>query len=233
MNKALSLLLLSLVLTACNSGSFEAIDCLDGCSDPKVVTTPVIVEVPAPPAPPTDAIQALVDAENDYRESQGQTLLTQGLTCTLYTISGGDRIQASIAGHNTLTGITTVGSYTYKGVFNQGDSNISEGMNVLPPVLRAIYQNMYLLRCQGQLVVTETGYHSFSVRSDDASVLYVAGAKVVDNDNNHGPTTIVGQKLLRKGVYAFRIDYAQSAGGSQALVINMNRALLSNGLLFH
>lgn len=76
---------------------------------------------------------------------------------------------------------------------------------------------MYLLRCQGSLIVTKTDYYQFNLNSDDGSVLYLDGSKLVDNDNNHGPTLVSGTKMLRRGVHTFRLDYAQTGGGSQAL----------------
>lgn len=185
----------------------------------------------------TDPMQTTVDAiladENDYRLGLGQTALTAGLSCTLYTVTGGDRIQASIAGHNTLTGLVSVATYTYKGVFNQPDSPASDGMNVLPPALKSIYTNMYLLRCQGQMVVTETGYYTMSLESDDASVFYLDGSKLIDNDNNHGSTLMLGQKYLRKGVHAFRLDYAQAGGGNQSLILKANGALIDGRVYAH
>lgn len=188
------------------------------------------------PTPPTttpfeEDVQALLDDENDYRLGLGQTELSEGLSCSLSTITGGDRIQSSIPGHNTLTGISQVGTFLLTNTFNQPNTSINEGLNVLPSPLRNIYKNMYLLRCQGQLVVTETGYKIFDLTSDDASVLYVNGSKVVDNDNNHGSTTVSGMKYLRRGVHTIRLDYAQAGGGNQSLMLKMNGEFL-NPLLF-
>lgn len=176
------------------------------------------VAIPATTVPLTD-VQEIVADENEYRNGLGQSTLSPGLSCALYTIVSGDRIQSSIPGHNTLSGISHVASFTHDGSFNQISSSVNDGMNVLPLPLRVTYKNMYLLRCQGQIVITETGYYNFELTSDDASILYVGGAKVIDNDNNHSPTLVVGQKYLRRGVHTFRIDYAQAGGGSQALIL--------------
>lgn len=210
MKKTMVLAMLVMTMVACQKGSK---------GDPGAVVT-----VPAPVAPLTDA-QAVVADENDYRLSLGQSVLTQGaLSCTLYSVTGGDRIQASIAGHNTLTGITQVASYSYSGAFNQPDGPVSDGMNVLPPALRSTYQNMYLLRCTGYVVITENDTYAFELTSDDGSVLYVDGAKLIDNDNNHGATVATGVKALRKGVHAFRLDYAQTGAGNQALIVRAGSA---------
>lgn len=201
--------------------AFIAIGMLAGCAGRDGSDGSMGPQGPAAPTPVVTEeqqdISNLVADENAYRLGLGQTQLSEGLSCTLYTITGGDRIQASISGHNTLTGISQVAAYLYKGWFNQPDSSINDGMNVLPPALRSLYKNMYLLRCQGQIVVRESNYYNFTVNSDDASVLYIDGSKLVDNDNNHGVTAVSGQKYLRRGVHTIRLDYAQAGGGNQAL----------------
>lgn len=188
-----------------------------------------VVYVPAPP----ESVQQIVADENAYRLGLGQTQLSSGLSCTLSTFTAGDRIQASIAGHNTLSDLTQVATFLLTQPFNQQDANVSEGMNVLPVPLRSVYQNMYKLVCSGFLVVTETEYVQFDLRSDDGSVLYVDGAKLLDNDNGHGPTDVSGTKYMRRGVHAMRLDYAQSGGGSQALVLKANGDVIDPGFFVH
>lgn len=167
----------------------------------------------------------LIRDENDYRIGQGQTMLSSGLTATLQTFATGDRIQASIADHNTLAGLVTVGSFTLKETFNQLQSNVNDGMNVLPLALRNTYKTNYLLRASGYIVITESDYYQFDLTSDDASVLYLDGVKLIDNDNAHGTTLKTSSKFLRRGLHSFRLDYAQN-GGEQALMLYMNGSLI-------
>lgn len=218
--------LLSLVLlSACGRGSdgsdgSNGIDGHDGA--PGSPGAPGAPGAPYTPPVVSNAqadVNALIDAENEYREGLGQTSLTAGLSCTLYTVVSGDRIQASISGHNTLTGISQVATFLFKGQFNQPDSPVSQQLNVLPTALRPLYTNMYLLRCQGQIVVRNSDYVPFELTSDDGSVLYIDGAKVIDNDNNHGSTMVQGMKYLRRGVHTFRLDYAQTGAGNQSLIL--------------
>lgn len=186
------------------------------------------IYVPAPPVEedPTDPdqqdIEHLVSLKNEWRVVNGQTPLTKNLMCQLFTFTGGDRIQASIAGHNTFTGLTSVGFFEYNGAFNQAESDVNTGMNVLPEPFRSLYKNLYLIRCQGQIVVQDSGYYKFDLTSDDASLLYINGSLLIDNDNNHGPTLVSKIKLLERGIYSFRLDYAQAGGGSQALILKVN-----------
>ena len=167
-------------------------------------------------------IDAIVSYKSKARVLQGQNPLTKKLMCQLFTTTGGDRIQATKGGHNTLQGLTSVGYFEYSGPFNQPDSSTNDGMNVLPEPFKSMYKNGYLLRCQGQIVVTESNYYDFELGSDDGSVLYIAGSKLIDNDNNHGHTVLSAPKFLERGVHAFRLDYAQTSGGNQSLVLKVN-----------
>jgi hypothetical protein len=204
---------------------------LSACASEFDITTS-----PNTPTVPTTGVDAdiasILADENAYRLGLGQTMLSRGLSCTLYTTTGGDRIQSSIAGHNTLQGLTNVGSFLLNSIIQQPDSPSSEGMNVLPPALRSMYKNMYLLRCMGSIVVTETNYYNFELYSDDASVLYLDGSKLLDNDNAHGITLVSGTKYLRRGVHTIRLDYAQ-IGGRQALVLRAGGMTIDPKYLVH
>lgn len=191
---------------------------------------------PAAPVPEFDEneeIEVVLQEENEYRAGLGQSILAPGLSCTLQTFTSGDRIQATIPGHTTLTGLVTTATFLYTETFNQPDSPGTDGMNVIPAVLRPSYTNLFKLTCSGFIVVTETNYQGFSLASDDASVLTVASVKVIDNDNNHGITTVIGSKHLRRGVHAFKLEYAQAGAGNQALILLMNNAAINPATFFH
>jgi hypothetical protein len=198
---------------------------LPSCGFKKVEQNITVVEevVPEPlPEPSVESqVKAIVSEENEYRLGLGETMLSEGLSCTLYTVSGGTRIQSSIPGHTTLVGVTKVATFLHRSVFNQANSSVNEGMNVLPLALRTIYKSMYKLTCTGYIVVVESGFYNFELASDDASLLYLNGSKVIDNDNAHAITSVQGQRYLRKGVHQLRLDYAQT-GGSQALMLKAN-----------
>lgn len=201
---------------------------------PRGAMGPAAPAVVVAPVSSVDAdIKTLISDENTYRVSLGQPVLSAGLSCTLSTITGGDRIQASIAGHNTLTGISQVYAFTFMGEFNQANSNVNDGLNVLPQSLRPLYKNMYLLRCQGQIVIRETDYVPFELTSDDGSVLYIDGVKIIDNDNAHGAVKVTGVKQLRRGVHSFRLDFAQSGGGNQALILTSGNESIANKFFAH
>lgn len=228
---------------------------LSGCGTDTNTNTVQQVPVPGPtvvvtatpdPAPTLSAdeqvaadIKVIVDNENQYREGLGQTALTSGLSCTLYTITGGTYINAtSITGASqspVLSGVVQAATFLLTDGFNQADSPVTDGLNVLPTALRGLpqYQNLIKLTCQGQLVVTSTGFVSYDLTSDDASVLTVDGARLIDNDGGHGATLKSAQKYLRSGVHTFRLDFAQTGAGNQALILNANGSLLVGQYFYH
>lgn len=206
---------------------------LTACQGKKGDMGPQGPSAPQPVPVVEDEVQKLINEENEYRLGLGQTALSSGLACTLYTITGGQRIQASIPGYNTLTGLTSVGTFLLKSPFNQPNGPISDGLSVLPNPLKTIYKNMYMLRCSGYIVVTKSDYYLFDLTSDDASLLYINGSKVIDNDNNHGAVNVSGMRYLRKGVHSFKLEYAQAGGGNQALVLKVDGSLLDPKYMVH
>lgn len=210
---------------------------VSGCYGPRGHVGPAGPQGPEAPVDPTtpfeEDVASIIEDENIYRLGLGQTALSSGLSCTLSTFTSGTRIQSTNGGNITLSGLSQVATFLSSGIFNQPDTPISAGMNALPASLRAIYLNMYLLRCQGYFVVQETGYYSFELSSDDGSLLYINDSKIIDNDNAHGVVTLLGTKYLRRGVHKFRLDYTQSAGGNQALILKTNGGFLDSRLFFH
>jgi hypothetical protein len=168
-------------------------------------------------------IDYIVNDENDYREGMALPPLTSGLSCKLQTFTSGHRIQPTSGGVQTLTGLSTVGTFLYKGKngesFKQPNSSMNDGMNVLPDALRPLFKNMYTLDCTGYIVVLESGYYLFEIQSDDASLVYINNSLLIDNDNSHGIVSKSNQKYLRRGLHQFRVRYAQSGGGNQALIL--------------
>lgn len=182
---------------------------------------------PVTPAQPVvSVIDVLVVAENEYRVSVGQSPLTQGLSCTLYTVPSGT---ATIIG----AALTSKGSYTYAGNFNSPDSGLSMGINVLPVSIRPLYTSWYALSCVGKLVVEESGYYSFELTSDDGSLLYLDGGLLVNNDGNHGATTVSAMKYMRVGVHDFTLKYMSGPGGNQALILKSSGVLVPAANLYH
>lgn len=197
---------------------------LVGCGKSKNGAEGQTVYIPAPAAPsePADSVQDdidhMVSLKNEFRALNGQNPLVKNLMCQLKTITGGSTFGSAAP----FTGAAHVAYFEYNGPFEQLASNISAGMNVLPAVFKALYKNMYTFTCSGFIVVPESDNYLFELTSDDASRLYINGSLLIDNDGNHGPTLKSGVKLLERGIYAFRLDYAQAGGGDQALILKVN-----------
>lgn len=60
---------------------------------------------------------------------------------------------------------------------------------------------------RGYIYAPEDGVYEFCTRSDDGSVLYVDGVKVVDNDASHSVIDAVGRIPLHKGYHSFILWY--------------------------
>lgn len=193
---------------------------------------------PAAPTPPVTAIQQIVDSENTYRETQGQAPLTPGLACSVQAISTGTYLSSSSPGYTAAQAIVMTGpSYAYllSTAINQPNVAGTAGNSLIDPQIAPLFlNNNYRIVCNGSLVVTENGYYGFSTSSDDGSLLYIDGSLVVDNDGAHGIQTVSGTKLLESAVtHTFQLQYAESAGGNIAMVLNMNGALLPAANLYH
>ena len=65
----------------------------------------------------------------------------------------------------------------------------------------------------GYIDVPADGVYEFIVRSDDGSVLYIGGDKVVDNDGGHAAIDASGRIPLRKGFHPFTLRYFEDYEG--------------------
>jgi hypothetical protein len=169
------------------------------------------VAVPAPVVPPNlDSIADVMQEYNEGRVAQGQDPVTVGLACSLYTVPA---TTTQIVGAT----LTSAGSWTYSGVFNDANGNSSPGLSILPASIRSLYTSYYIIKCTGLYVAPAPGYYEFDLSSDDGANLSVNGA-LINNDGVHGITTKSGMKFLNRGVYSFELDYLD-IGGSHALML--------------
>lgn len=175
--------------------------------------------------PSPTAVQQAVLEENEYREAVGQEPLTAGLDCYLYTVP---QTTTAIVG---ATGLVGVGGFTYHGVFNQPVASVTTGFNVLPLELQGIYQTWFIVKCTGDLVVTDNQYHEFDLSSDDGSNLYIDGL-LISNDGLHATQTKSNAKFLKYGFHSFELDFFQG-GGQQSLLLNEDGALMESSGFYH
>jgi hypothetical protein len=71
----------------------------------------------------------------------------------------------------------------------------------------------------GYLNVASSGSFSFTLNSDDGSMLYIDGALVVNNgfDNGHPPRTVSNSASLLSGLHPFRIEFFEDFGGQSGV----------------
>lgn len=185
----------------------------------------------APPAPTPapvvdDPVTDLVSAYNQYKTALGQAPVTNGLTCTLYTVP---TTTIQIVG---ATGLVNIGTFLYTGNFNVSNTSTNLGLPILPLPIQSVYQNWFILKCTGMIAITQSGWVEFDTTSDDGANLFVDGAILVNNDGLHGAQSKSNVKFLQANMHTFEIDYFQ-ANGNQALTVNMNSSLLKSSVLFH
>ena len=68
----------------------------------------------------------------------------------------------------------------------------------------------FALLFEGFIKAPEDGIYKFYVTSDDGSVLWIDGKKVVDNDGTHGTREMAGEIPLQAGLHTFRLGYFQT-----------------------
>jgi hypothetical protein len=214
----------------------------DGSPGAQGPTGPTASPSPSPSADPTQAaIQAEVAQYNEQLVFNGTDPITQGLDCQLWGINSvAQNTVVSIATFNNsavnVSGDTTyVGAFTYAGDFDQANSATNTGLNVLPDSinddLRDQYQNYFVLKCHGYFVSPAPGYYPMVLTSDDGAILTLNGSQL-NNDGQHGATTVSKVYQLNQGVYSFELDFYQY-NGNQALQLYANGAAVPAEYFYH
>jgi hypothetical protein len=221
MKNLTNIVLASLILAAC--GELPSVD------KPTPTPAPAPTPTPAPAPTPVDLVQQDIDLiireENKVRFSLGQSALTRGLSCSVVKINSGTCLYSAPIS-STCTGspgtpngtLNTTGNPTntfrYYGTFTQETpTHYSTPNPILPPSLGLVYvSEKYRIICSGVLVVRESDYYDFTVKSVDAAVLTVNNTILVNHDNAHGMSQKLGTIFLRRGVVPFKIEYAQTGG---------------------
>jgi PA14 domain-containing protein len=65
----------------------------------------------------------------------------------------------------------------------------------------------------GFLHVPADGTFTFTLTSDDGSLLFIDGSLVVDNGGPHGAFTASGSALLTEGTHSFEVQFFECCGG--------------------
>jgi len=70
----------------------------------------------------------------------------------------------------------------------------------------------------GGIWIVAPGAYTFSLRSDDGSVLYIEGQKIIDNDGRHGMKEITGELDLTAGAHTLSVKYIENGGGAGVIM---------------
>ena len=104
----------------------------------------------------------------------------------------------------SFSGLPAIGNDVCLSQLNIGQRSFTEGF---PGVADLI--EWFALDINFKVDVPTTGTYAFTVKSDDGSIMYIDGQKVVDNDGLHPTQEVTANKTLTKGVHNFRIKYYQ------------------------
>jgi hypothetical protein len=103
--------------------------------------------------------------------------------------------------------IYTNGFYIPRTAFDQGFPGVTDRFE------------WFAIDYTGKFYVANAGKYDFAVISDDGSILYVDGKKVVRNDGLHPTRRADGSVTMAEGVHSLRLSYFQGPREWVALVL--------------
>jgi hypothetical protein len=81
--------------------------------------------------------------------------------------------------------------------------------------------------------VSEPGTYRFRLESDDGSILYIDGRRVIRNDGEHPVEREDGKVRLKQGAHDIRVSYFQGPRFHVALVLKVRGPKDSDFRIFH
>lgn len=108
----------------------------------------------------------------------------------------------------------------YEGAFSRvadivGGRRAAEGTMSEPSIAAAPQPDHFGYVFEGVIRIPERGVWEFMTRSDDGSVLFVGGRKVVDNDGSHAAIAATGRVALEAGCYPYTLLYFEDYEGEE------------------
>ncbi|HEY6478223.1 MAG TPA: PA14 domain-containing protein, partial [Polyangia bacterium] len=93
----------------------------------------------------------------------------------------------------------------YTNTFDVPERQQGEGF---PGITRR--SSWFMIEYTGAFTVGQDGSYQFRLHSDDGSYLFVDGARVIENDGKHQPTSRRGSISLHAGEHQLKLLYAQT-----------------------
>ena len=129
-------------------------------------------------------------------------------------------LDAFIAGKPTLAVESTAARG--KVSVNYLDDGGANGNTALPPAVIAIAsQGNYVGDLRGRFNAAVAGEYTFQTRSDDATVLWVDGQPVLDNNRSQGPSIRTGTINLTAGQHDIAVAYQQGGVGGNSFSVGV------------
>lgn len=105
----------------------------------------------------------------------------------------------------------------YEGIYGNtsdvGGKPVKSGVMSSPSIADAAEDDHFAYVFEGYVNVPERGVWEFMTKSDDGSVLFVDGIKVVDNDGSHASVSATGRIALDSGFHSYRLIYFEDYEG--------------------
>ncbi|GHT43099.1 alpha-1 2-mannosidase [Bacteroidia bacterium] len=106
----------------------------------------------------------------------------------------------------------------YEGEFHKvGDITekafVEKGVLPEPSIKGAKQGDHFGFIFEGIIEVPEDGIYAFMTKTDDGSVLYINGKKVVNNDGSHAAYVVQGRVALQKGCHTYKLLYIEDYEG--------------------
>lgn len=124
---------------------------------------------------------------------------------------------------NISTGLGTTNYAYYEGEWDRVPDfdKLKPKQSGLSPafdVVIAPRQSNFALRFDGFFRVERDGEYTFTTESDDGSLLWINGQKVVDNDGFHATKGESGKLILKAGLHQVVVGFFQGGGGAELRV---------------
>jgi len=108
----------------------------------------------------------------------------------------------------------------YEGNFNRTADMLKatvkkSGMAEYPSLSKSEKEENFGLIFTGYINVPADGMYSFYTKSDDGSVVFIDGQRVVNNDGPHGASVMTGKVALKSGFHSYRLLYTQGAADAE------------------
>lgn len=133
-------------------------------------------------------LQKILYRKESYRPGENIGNLQPGLTCTWH--------EAIVNKSHEIDNIPVKQTYVVK------DISVPEGVGGKRGLIYS-----------GYLKIDKEGIYTFTLGSDDGSLLYIGDEVIVDNDGPHGPVTLSGQKALSVGYHPVKLYYFDMNNG--------------------